>query len=163
MANSVLTLVDATNRYVARFFGDTSEAQTLKIDPGALKYALNANGMIMGAATDRLKCYSLYLRRIMYDVQPGDTKGFLRISTNGDGPNTVWTLSSSGDIRFDEGGATCLLNVAATTANTNGNVFFTFATLPGSANSAYSVLLDFRKEPTHYDQGQTADPKAFNR
>lgn len=159
MSNNIVKIVDSTNRLVVRLYGDAVETGVLKIDVGSLAYALNANGKVLGAGTDRIPCYSLYLRRAFYDVN-SDLPAFVRIASSGDSPNTVATFSRTGSQAFDEGGMSTVVN-CATTANSTGNLFL--STVGFQGNMAYSLVLDFRKEAKHFDQGQTADPKAFNR
>lgn len=157
MANSIVKLVDSTNRLVIKLFGDSTETRALKIDTGALAYSLNVNNFILGAGTDRKTLYALSLRRAIYDIQQGDTSCFFRLSNDAATPNTILTFSEAGDMNLDIGGPASI-NCASGAAN--GNIFGEFIC---TGNAAYSIILDFRKEARHYDQGQTADPIAFNR
>lgn len=159
MANSVVILSDSTTRTVIKLYGDAAEARTLKIDPGTLYGALNANGFIIGAGTDRLGGYSLYLQRAFYDIS-SDTNGLVRISNNGDVPNTIISFSKTGQYNFQEGGMGTVINCQST-ANSTGNLSVEFTGAVG--NTSYLLVLDFRKNPKHFDQGQTRDPAAFNR
>jgi hypothetical protein len=158
MAQTAIVLSDSTVRTVFKLFGDAAEARTLKIDPGILYGALNANGYIIGAATDRLGGYSLYLQRAFFDVA-SDTQGLVKVSTNGDAPNTIITFSGSGERNFQDAGIGTTINCQAV-ANSTGNIFVEFTGAVG--NTAYTLILDFKKNPNHFDQGQTRDPMAFN-
>lgn len=162
MANTVKKLVDTNRRVVYSLTGDVSEgaAPVLKIDAGALNFSQNANNFILGAGTDRKPVYGLSLQKVIYSVNGGAPTGYVTISTNGDTPNTIVQLSGAGTMAFNEGGDSFTLNVMSY-ANSTGNVFLT--TVGFSGNTSYTVILDFKKNPSHYDQGQTADPKAFNR
>lgn len=156
MANNVTKLIDSTRRLVVRMVSDGgSETNVLKIDGGSLAYALNANGYILGAGTDRAASYGLELQKIFYSV---NGTGYFNLYTDGDSSaaNVVLLLSGSGAMAFEEGGNATKINCASLVANTKGNIFVT-------ATAAYTVVADFRKMAYSYDQGQTADPTAFNR
>lgn len=156
MANTSQKLIDSTRRVVYKLTGDAAETRVLKIDAGGLAYALNANGYIMGAATDRLSQYGLSLKKVTYSV----SGGYLDISTNGDTGNTILNLSGSGTMTLTDGGESVTINCASY-ANSTGNIFLTMNGF--TAGNSYSVILDFKKAAASYDQGQTADPTAFNR
>lgn len=159
MASNVSIISDSTTRVVIKLYGDAAEARTLKIDPGSLYGALNANGYIIGAATDRLGGYGLNLQRVFADIA-SDTNGLVRLSTDSSNvPNTVLSLSKSGHSNFQDGGMGTVIN-CQTGAAATGNLFLEFTGAVG--NSAYTLVLDFRKNPKHFDQGQTRDPIAFN-
>lgn len=158
MSNSTVILSDSTTRTVVKLYGDAAEARTLKIDPGTLYGALNANGYIIGAATDRLGGYSLNLQRVFADIA-SDMNGLIRLSTNGDTPNTIVSFSKNGNYDLQEGGTGTVVNCQSI-ANSTGNLFVEFTGAVG--NTAYTLILDFRKNPKHFDQGQTRDPTAFN-
>lgn len=161
MANSVTTIMDTQKKLLVKFTGDASEAATLKIDAGGLKFSLNANNQILGAGTDRKTAYHLYLKSLAYDVQSGDTRGYVKLFWDqaglGANSNTLISLSGSGEQRFNNGGEPYTVPNANTTAS--GNVWL--QTVGFSGNCAYTIIADFRKHPTDYDQGQTADPSAF--
>jgi len=160
MANSVQKIVDSNKKLVIKLWGDAAEpAPVLKIDGGALAFALNANGRILGANTDRKSIYRMDLLKVVYDVQSGDSRGYVRLSWNGDNPNTLITLSGSGDLSFEEGGSIFSVNNSAV-ANSTGNL--SLQTVGFSNNCAYSIFAVFKKNPGDYDQGQTASPRDFN-
>jgi len=156
MANNSQKLIDSTRRVVYKFTGDATEARTLKIDAGGLAYALNANGYII-TGSDRKSNYGLTLKKVIHSISGG---GYVEISTNGDTGNTIVNLGGSGTLAFDEGGGSVTINCASY-ANSTGNIFLTLTGGTGPVNT-YTVLLDFRKLAYSYDQGQTADPRAFN-
>lgn len=155
MANSVTKLVDSTRRLVVKLDSNGAETNALKIDAGSLNYALNANGYILGTGSDRLASYGLELQKAFFSV---NNAGLVTLYTNGDAlfSNTILNLSYTGTFAFEEGGNAMKINCASLVANTTGNIYLTSTT-------AYSLVLDFRKIPFGYDQGQTADPTAFNR
>lgn len=160
MAAQVTKLIDSTKRVVYRLISDVSEAKTLKIDAGSLNFALNTNNKILGTGTDRKSKYKLHLKRITYDVKSDVPGAYVLFSTDGDLGNNIITCSGHDDKRFSEGGDSFMID-CANVGNTTGNIFLT--TIGFSGNCAYTVILDFKKEGGDFDQGQTADPKAFNR
>jgi len=161
MANTSQKLIDSTRRVVYSFTGDAAEVRTLKINPGTLAFSMNANNRILGAGTDRKSQYRLALKKVIYSINGGPSDGFLQISTDGDAsPNTMLNLSGSGVMAFAEGGDDFTLAFPVA-ANSTGNIYFSTSTFFG--NCSYSVIMDFRKNPADFDQGQTADPTAFNR
>lgn len=159
MTNNITKLVESQKKYLVRLTGDVSEPRGLKIDAGALAFALNLNSKVMGIATDRKAQYRLYLKSITYDVQSGDPNGYIILSSDGDaGINTIITLSKADHKDFNQGGEPYVIPAAA--ANSTGNIFL--QTIGFQGNSAYTIIADFRKDARDYDQGQTADPVAFN-
>lgn len=160
MANSVQIISDTTRKVVVKLWGDASEPNpTLKVDAGLLAFALNANNRIASTpGTDRKSKYRLELAKVLYDVQSGDTRGYVKLMWNGDSPNTIITLSGSGELRFSEGSDVFTVNNAVA-ANSTGNVLLSTAGF--NANCAYSIFATFKKNAGDYDQGQTADPTGF--
>lgn len=156
MANSSVKILDTNNRVVYKFIGDAAETRTIKIDAGSLNFAMNANNYILGAGTDRKPKYRLNLRRLVYNTFGGP----IVISSDGDAAGqNILQVSGDGSMIFDEG-AGFVIDCAAN-ANTTGNIFV--GTQATGGNVAYTLIADFRKNPADYDQGQTADPTAFNR
>lgn len=156
MANNSQKLIDSTRRVVYKLTGDAAETRVLKIDAGALAYSLNANNYIM-TGSDRKSNYGLALKKVIHSV----SGGYVEISTDGDTGNTIINLSGAGTMALAEGGEPMTINCASY-ANSTGNIFLAMVGGSGSPANTYTVILDFRKLPYSYDQGQTADPKAFN-
>lgn len=147
------TIIDSTKRLVIKLTGTTDETRVLKVDPGSLSNALNANGQII-TGTDRKSTYRMALRRVDYAVQSGS----VILETDGDAGNTIVTLSGSNVLDMVGASEPYSIQTGAH-ANSTGNVYLTTV---GFANTAYTVIADFRKHPEDFDQGQTADPTAFN-
>jgi hypothetical protein len=156
MANNSQKIIDSTRRVVYKFTGDAAETRVLKIDAGALAYALNANGYIM-TGSDRKSNYGLALKKVVHSI----SGGYVEISTDGDAGNTIINLSGAGTMALAEGGDPISINCASY-ANSTGNIFLSMIGGSGAPANTYTVILDFRKLAYSYDQGQTADPKAFN-
>ena len=170
MANLVSFHVDTNKTVVAKLIGTAVGAESVasKIDAGALKFALNANGGIMNTATnDRKSMYRLELKRAIYDVNPGTGgQGYVRLFwTSNNNTATILTLTGQGDFNPSLGTDNYTINNNAllvdAAGSPRGNVGM--ETVGFSAtNGSYSIVLTFRKDPGDYDQGQTADPAAFN-
>ena len=170
MAQTAIKLIDTHRKVVWKFTGTgDASGRVLKIDTGSLYGALNANSQLLGAGTDRLPTYRLLLKSIEYDIgsAASTTVGsFLEICNDSNNTsNTILTLSpNSGRWPFNEGGEPIVIDCAnpnGASSTANGNIYFNIQ-LTGTSNS-YTVIMDFRKDPTHYDQGQFTDPMAFNR
>lgn len=153
MANTAVKLIDSNRRLLYSFTADGADGRGLKIDAGKLAYTLNANGIIDTTGTDRQSKYNLYLTKVIYSVNGA---GLVTVSTNGDATvNTILQLGGSGTMAFAEGGQNFIIDCAAS-ANSTGNIFI-------GSTGPYSLILDFNKNKSQYDQGQTAMPTDFNR
>jgi hypothetical protein len=153
MANTSTKLIDSNKRVLYSFTSDSAETRTIKIDAGKLNYTLNANGFIDTTGTDRQSKYSLLLTKAIYSVNGA---GLVTVSTNGDAVvNTILQLGGAGTMAFTEGGQNFVIDCAAS-ANSTGNVFV-------GSTGPYTLILDFNKDRSQYDQGQTAMPTDFNR
>lgn len=161
MANSVTKLIDSNKRLVVRLHGDAAEtAPALKIDAGSLNFSLNANNRLLGSGTDRKSNYRLELKKVMYNVVSDVNGAYVKLSYNGDTPNTLISLGGSGSMEFLGGTSDSFTVNNSVTANSTGNLFL--QTVGFSGNTAYTIFLDFRKRPEDYDQGQTVAPTDFN-
>lgn len=153
MANTVVKVIDSNKRVLYALTADGADGRGLKIDAGKLNYTLNANGYIDTTGTDRQSKYNLYLSKVIYSVNGA---GLVTVSTNGDATvNTILQLGGSGTMAFTEGGQNFVIDCAAS-ANSTGNIFV-------GSTGPYSLILDFNKNKSQYDQGQTAMPTDFNR
>ena len=149
MTNTVVKIIDSNKRVVYKLVGDAAEARTLKIDAGKLNFALNTTNIIDTTGTDRKATYGLDLKRITYDVKGSS----IELSTSGDASvNTFLILYGAGTMALDEGTNPMYINVSAV-ANSTGNVFLqSIGGAPTGVSNSYSIILDFRKNPAHYDQ-----------
>ena len=154
MAATISKIIDSQRKLVIKLTGDGAEGRTIKVDAGGLNFALNTNNQILGTGTDRKAQYRLHLKSVRYDVAGG---GYVVITGDGDAANALITMSTGNEFDFNEGGEPYTLNVCQV-ANATGNVYLqTVGTVNG-----YTVIMDFRKNGQDFDQGQTADPMAFN-
>jgi hypothetical protein len=164
MANSTTRIVDSTRRLVLKMHGDANEASILKVDPATLAFALNANSVIISAGADRRPQYRMALKKVYYDVQSGDSRGYVRVHTDGGAniANTLFTVSGTGTLSFrSDDGDSLAISTDQLGLSTTGNIFLTAVGFSG--NAFYTIVADFKKDNRDFDAGQTADPKAFNR
>ena len=149
-------IVDTSSRVVYKFVGNSTESRVIKIDTGLLRGAMNANNMFSAnAGDDRKPQYRLSLKNIKYDVG----SGIVELSSDGDAnANTIMYLSGQNSMGFDEGGAPVSLDCGSF-ANSTGNIWLSYS---GSSANSYTVIADFRKNPSDFSQGALEDPMAFN-
>lgn len=163
MASSTIKILDNTKRVIYKFTGvGDSNARSLKIDPATLQGALNANNLLLGSGADRKSIYRLALKCVYSDVA-GGAASYVELSTSGDaGANTLWTFGlGQSKTPFNEGGEPFNIMVdTSLVANTTGNIFLQ-PMLVGTAN-AYSIIVEFRKHPEDFSQGQIEAPVSFN-
>lgn len=151
MANTSQKLIDSERRVVYKWTGNTAEAATLKIDAGALNFSLNANNQLLGSGTDRKGIYRLSLKKVIYDVAPGQPSGngYVELYWTGTPNQTMLTLSGCGQMDFAEGGDGIVILNNATGAGANGNVGLQTVNF-GSTGCAYTIIVDFRKHSEDY-------------
>lgn len=152
MANTVQKLIDTERRVVFKFTGDSAEGPVLKIDAGALNFSLNANNQLLGSGTDRKTIYRLSLKKVMYDVSPGQGlgNGYVELYWTGAANVPMVTLSGSNKLDFSEGGDGIVILNNATGAGANGNVGLRTVNF-GSTGCAYTIVVDFRKSLEDYN------------
>ncbi len=152
MANTSQKLVDSERRVVYKFTGNTAEAAVLKIDAGALNFALNANGQLLGSGTDRKSFYGLALKKVIYDVAPGQAagNGYVELYWTGTPNSTMITLSGVGKMDFAEGGDGIVILNNATGAGANGNIGLQTVNFAATGCS-YTIVADFRKIAKDYN------------
>lgn len=160
MTAQVTKITDSNKRLVVRLIGDAAEARTIKIDAGSLNFALNTNNKLLGTGTDRKTKYRLFLKKITYDINGGDVRGYVLLSTDGDVGNNIITLSGADNKCFVDGGGDSFHIPISNIGNTTGNVFL--QTFGFQGNCSYTIIADFRKDGADYDQGQSAIPRDFN-
>lgn len=146
MANTIQKLIDTERRVVYKFTGNTAEAAVLKIDAGSLNFSLNANNLLLGSGTDRKSLYRLSLKKVIYDVAPGQAagNGYVELYWTGTPNTTMVTLSGVGKMDFAEGGDGIVIINNSTGAGSNGNVGLQTVNF-ASTGCAYTIIADFRK------------------
>ena len=154
-------LIDSNRRALVKYviLGDaTPTANARLLDASALAFSLNANGQILGAGTDVLPDgYQLSINRIF-----GYSKlaGYIILKWEGDSNTEIITVGANGqfDFSFTSSGGGSIPNPEA---NTTGDILYT--SVAPTVGDTITLFIDVKKDGGDYDQGQTADPRSFNR
>jgi hypothetical protein len=159
-------IVDTNRRALIKYVcvsDGTQLANSTLIDVSTLAYALNANGYIMSSNTHPLSTYRTAISRIKgaTNIGPGST-GYLKLQWQGDSNSEIIVVSNdsfdySGEAWGGVGGGT----FPNPEANSSGDILI--STVGMKANDNFTLFIEVRKDARDYDQGQTADPTAFNR
>ena len=169
MANKVVTqkLIDNNKRTLLKVvvIGDgsaTANASLIRFKD--LNYAINATGYV--TATNPQSHYEVSVKRIYGYGKFGG--GYAKIQWEDNdtigNANTEMVVISNGSFDFDLSGVTGDNAVirpwgAGETANCLG-IIYTMAS--PAAGDIVDLFIDLRKSGNDYDQGQSADPTAFN-
>jgi len=164
MANVITEqkVIDNHNRallkYVIRFDGTTT-ANTLLVDASNLRYAMNTSNKIMSSNTNPKSVYHTTIRRIFGQGQFASGFG-VALKWHSDSNTDIVTIGSGMfDYGFDSQGLTAAIPM--TGANATGDILIsTFGSV--AAGDAVTILVELKKDNGDYDNGQTADPTAFN-
>jgi len=139
-------LLDTQKRTVIKITGSGADQATTTV--------VNAN--TLNGAIASLGFHELLVRKIIYNVTDGG--GYVKLYWQGAAANVdMVNITGQGTIDFQPE-AMVLINNAT---NPSGNIGF--STTGMTANSAYTVILDLRKNVAHFDPGSAADPNAFGR
>ena len=152
-------IVDTNKRALIKYVAtlDSAIANTLLVDASQLRFALNTNGKIMASNTNIKSTYRTTIKRIF-----GTAKANAYIKLTWQGSNTADIVTiTNGTFDYDFQSMGDGATIANSDAASNGNILITVVT-PSSAD-ALTLFVDLRKDPRDYDQGQTADPIAFNK
>ena len=173
------TTTDCIIKLTGTFDGTGQEANNSRIQANTFSGALDANGVILRSSSSlsntALSYYDLQLTGMKYYVNfPTTTPiGSVEIFWNGAGSTpaaqyansaTIFHLNDSGEFGLGEQLPAIMNNSgntiigAASVGNGDLGVYTTGAT----ANSAYTLILTFRKNNAMYQRGQFNDPAAFN-
>lgn len=162
------TLIDATRRgrvaLTGQFDGPTGqESQVIKINTwglaGALSTAANGTQLLAGNGSPR-GSYNIAINRIEYSISPG---GMVNLAWQGTTNTQFALLFGSGEFEVSSRGIGMAFDPSSGVGGApghTGNVVLT--TLGMGANSGYSIVIDYKKDPKAFDQGQIARPKDFN-
>jgi hypothetical protein len=136
----------------------TNESNTVLVNPATMRFALDANGVVMVDYTDPKPIYRTTIKRIM-GVNSG-TDTHVRLQWQGDSNSEIVTFGQGNfDYDFQSMGDGAVISNPE--ANATGNILISTAGF--SANDTVTIFFDLRKDSRDYDAGQTADPVAFNR
>lgn len=163
------TLKDTTSQVVIKltgsFDGTGQESNTVRVVANSLFGALDANGVplrsILSLSNTAKPFYNMQLGRVWYQTNIPSIE--LRWSAK--------TAANAQTIMFISGTQTWSdqtswpsipnnANTPTTLGDATGDVGI--ATLGAAANSAYTIIAEFRKDNRDYQRGQFTDPAAFN-
>lgn len=156
-------LVDTTDRALVKYVylqTDGSQlANSVLLDASTLKFALNANGQILGTGTDRKSNYRTSIKRLFGSVHTKN-KGTAAIQWQGDS-NSYIAIASDSVINYDFESMGDGALISNPEANATGNILCTTADL--QAGDCFTLFLDLEKDNRDYSAGQFTDPTAFNK
>ena len=162
------------------FDGSGQEANNTRITANSFSGAIATNGYLVansqgGSANSTLSYYDLQLTGLKYYVNLPATSplGSVEIFWNGAGSTpaaqysnsaTIFHLNSQGEFGLGEQLPAIYNNSGNTTigAASVGNGDVGVYTQGATANSAYTLIMSFRKNNAMYQRGQFNDPAAFN-
>ena len=137
-------LLDTTKRTVIKITGKgVDQANTTIVNANTL------NGAIAG-----LGYHEVNVRKILYSVSDGG--GYVNLYWQGASAN-VDMVNITGQSSLDFIPEAMVLQNNAT--NPSGNIGL--STTGMTTNSAFTVILDLRKNTAHYDPGSALDPDAY--
>lgn len=163
---SIQVLKDTTEHAVIKltglFDGTAQESNTSRITANTLYGALATNGFPVanvwgGSANTTLPYYGLSIERV-WGIN-SSINGSVEMYWQADTPKTIMYVAGTTDYDGYANWVT-IPNNAAGTANCNGNIGVT--TRGMSANDAYTIVVEVRKDNAYYQRGQFNDPAAFN-
>ena len=155
---TIQKLVDTTRRTLVKVVGSGGGTNDLLIDAAKLAYSLNVNNKILGTGTDRKSSYGLSVKRISGQAQIGSNK-IVTLQWADDTNSPIVTIGNGFfDYNFDAEGLTASIHMLPN-ANATGNILISSSATTGDA---WTILIDLKKDGRDYDQGQRADPDAFN-
>lgn len=135
---------------------DTAAANVTLVDVSSLAYSLNTTSKIMTGNTDTRLNYRTTIKKIYGQAK---ANAYVKLQWQGSTNTEIITITT-GDFNYnldDLGGG----NITNTeTLGSNGDILFSVIT---PATDTLTLFIDLKKDGIDYDQGQTADPAAFNR
>jgi hypothetical protein len=149
------TLVDTNRRAVVKFVGTGGGDSNTLILVSNLAYALNTNGQIMTGGVDKRSVYRHQIKRIWGQGQMTQGKSVI-LKWGGNNDYIVTFGDGQFDYNFDAEGLAAAIPLSG---STSGDIVYT--STAGSTDT-WTLFIDLKKDGRDYDQGQTADPAAFN-
>lgn len=155
-------LVDNNKRALLKyvFMSDgTQEANTVLVDVSSLRFALNTNGQIMTNNVNSRSSYSTAIKRITGNFTVTGN-AYVKLQWHGATNSEIFVAGTGpADLNFDYNGDNAV--ISNNEASSNGDILISTSNV--RAGDVFTLLLDLKKSPSDYDQGQTADPTSFNR
>ena len=154
-------IIDSNKRALIKYVivsDGTQNSNTVLVNVSSLAFALNANGYIMQSGVDPKTKYNTTIKRIHGQVAASTAK--IKLQWQGDSNSEIVTFGSGSfdyDFQSMGDGAT----IPNPESNSNGHILISTFNL--AANDLMTIFIDLKKNGSDYDQGQAADPYAFNR
>ena len=159
-------LRDTTEKTVikltANFDGTGQESNNYRIQANTLYGALDANGVplysSLSLSNTALSTYGLSISRIGYNIA-SQQKGYVELSwtsSNTAQSVPIMNMDLCGEYSEDQG----MVSIKNNAPNPTGDIGVT--TFGLTANSAYTLFIELRKDNSTYQRGQFNDPAAFN-
>ena len=157
-------LVDTNRVAVVKYVGlidNTAMANTLLLDVSQLRYALNTNGKIMTGNTDYKTVYKTSIKRAWGHAGLKDGYAVLKwAGRNGSANTEIMTFHDGAfDYNFASMGSQGSIPIQDV-ANSTGDIVISL--FGNNNNDSFTLFLELHKDGSDFDQGQTADPTAFN-
>lgn len=161
MANQITEqrIIDNNKRALLKYVAtlDTAAANNLLVNVSTLRFAMNANNMIMVSDTDQKNLYRTTVKRVFGTAK---ANAYFRLLWQGANTADIVTIGNGNfDYDFQSMGDGAV--ISNPDANSNGDILLTVVT--PSSTDMLTLFIDLRKDNRDYDAGQTADPVAFNR
>ena len=152
------TLVDSNRRTVIKIVGSGGGDSNASLVVAAnLAFATNATGVISKVNPKRLNRVSI--KRVWGQGQITVGKA-VTLQWGGNANSSIVTFGNGPfDYTFDSESSPGIINIPDE-ANCTGDIVFTSTAVAGET---WTLFIDLKKDGRDYDQGQTADPIAFNK
>jgi hypothetical protein len=154
-------IIDSNKRALIKYVvvsDGSQQSNTILINVSTLAFAMNANGYIASTDADTKANYRTTIKRVFGQVS--SSSGKLKLQWHGNANSEIVTMSNgSFDYDFQSMGDGATIPNPET--NSSGDVLISTAGL--SSGDLVTLFVDLKKDGQDYDQGQTADPYAFNR
>ena len=151
------TTEKAVIKLTANFDGTGQESNAYRIQANTLSGALTSNNNILPNGTP-LSYYGLTVTRIGYNIA-SQQKGYVELSwtaANTTQSVPIMNMDLCGEYSEDQG----MVSIKNNAPNPTGDIGVT--TIGLTANCAYTLIIELRKENQYYQRGQFNDPAAFN-
>lgn len=156
-------IIDSNKRALIKYtiFSDdgTPSGNTGLVDVSTLAFALNTSGQIMTGNTNPRSSYRVGIKRV-FGYGANVNSGIVTLRWN-DAANTEILSVGSGnfDINFDPSGDGAVIPNPFPRANADGDIIYSTNI---NAGAFVTLFLELKKDPSDYDQGQSARPSDFN-
>ena len=152
------TTEKAIIKLTANFDGSGQENNVARIQANTLYGALDANNNLLVSGNTAKPYYGLSISRIGYNIA-SQQKGYIELSWTA--ANTaqsvpIMNMDLCGEYSEDQG----MISIPNNAPNATGDIGVQSFGL--TANSAYTLFIELRKDNAYYQRGQFNDPAAFN-